>query len=436
MLWHIFKYLTTLVVVALSSPLTAAQNVVLVEGDILQSADSAGLVANKLTGRAVGVGNSNQLWPAGIIPYSLDPALPEASRAAINLAIEHWNEVGGISLLPLSQAAELLPDGVVDSVKFIAGDFCASWVGRRGGEQNLWVAPYCPAGSVMHEIGHVLGLEHEHTRPDRDQHIDIHWENIEVDKHHNFDVAPVGTRLLGEYDHDSIMHYGTHNFSVNGQATISSVDGLPHRMGQRVAPSAGDLTAVATLYGSDLSLVVQSDATNSGDELDVYVTNQNGRGAHDVSVQLEVAAHRATVISRNGWACFGSAEGFLNCNLGLLPGSATTHLVLGLPESISTEGIEVSLTSKTPDYDLSNNVSRVLSDDVALAPDSEPFVVPLSGPEDKPTLQDDVQPEVVTTSGGAISLQTLAWLLILVGGKASSRIDRKLILNVFGVHRG
>ena len=33
---------------------------------------------------------------------------------------------------------------------------------------------------VVHELLHVLGFRHEHNRPDRDDHIIMHWNNIRV----------------------------------------------------------------------------------------------------------------------------------------------------------------------------------------------------------------------------------------------------------------
>ena len=57
---------------------------------------------------------------------------------------------------------------------------CCSFVGKRGnGAQAISIGKNCDKfGIVVHELGHVVGFWHEHTRPDRDNHVQIMRENI------------------------------------------------------------------------------------------------------------------------------------------------------------------------------------------------------------------------------------------------------------------
>lgn len=61
---------------------------------------------------------------------------------------------------------------------------------------------------VTHEIGHALGFWHEQSRPDRDDHVTVLWENILEGYEHNFykrsDIIYHGVK----YDIGSQMHYG------------------------------------------------------------------------------------------------------------------------------------------------------------------------------------------------------------------------------------
>ena len=54
-------------------------------------------------------------------------------------------------------------------------------MGRRGGgPQAISIGKNCDKfGIVVHELGHVIGFWHEHTRPDRDNHIEIVYQNIQ-----------------------------------------------------------------------------------------------------------------------------------------------------------------------------------------------------------------------------------------------------------------
>ncbi|XP_055308828.1 bone morphogenetic protein 1-like [Sitodiplosis mosellana] len=88
---------------------------------------------------------------------------------------------------------------------------CCSHVGKQiYGGQNVSLGNGCYFEEVLHELlGHVIGFGHEHSRPDRDDYVEIRSENIQDSKDHNFDKLTDETvDSLGEaYDYDSIMHY-------------------------------------------------------------------------------------------------------------------------------------------------------------------------------------------------------------------------------------
>merc|ERR1712142_1036201 len=94
---------------------------------------------------------------------------------------------------------------------------CCSFVGRRGGQaQAISIGKNCDKfGIVVHELGHVIGFWHEHTRPDRDSHIEILYENIQEGQEYNFEKMDASEiNSLGEkYDYYSIMHYARNTFS-------------------------------------------------------------------------------------------------------------------------------------------------------------------------------------------------------------------------------
>ena len=78
-------------------------------------------------------------------------------------------------------------------------------------------------GTVVHEMLHAAGFWHEQSRPDRDQHVSVLWENISPGREDNFarySRAEVSTLSL-PYDTQSVMHYSATAFSRNGQYTIT-----------------------------------------------------------------------------------------------------------------------------------------------------------------------------------------------------------------------
>ncbi|HDR5271239.1 M12 family metallopeptidase [Bacillus thuringiensis] len=176
-------------------------------------------------------------WPNGIVPYIIDPALPQPER--VHQAVEHWNSKTIIKLQPRINQQNY--------IKFTPGDGCSSWIGMQGGEQTITIGASCSVGNTIHEIGHAIGMYHEQSAPDRDEHVEILWDNIEESAKFNFRKTDwVEAGVFGVYDYQSIMHYGRFAFSKNNQPTI--IPKLNVEIGQRAGLSNGDVVGVNSLY--------------------------------------------------------------------------------------------------------------------------------------------------------------------------------------------
>jgi meprin B len=60
---------------------------------------------------------------------------------------------------------------------------CHSAVGRKywlTGPQEVSLGSGCNhMGTIMHEMLHAIGFWHEQSRPDRNRHVEVMWENID-----------------------------------------------------------------------------------------------------------------------------------------------------------------------------------------------------------------------------------------------------------------
>lgn len=112
-------------------------------------------------------------------------------------------------------------------IEIIDGDGCWSWLGMVGGAQTLSLDRNgcVEHGIPIHETIHALGYDHMHNHIDRDNYVDIHWENIQPEYHTSFDkVDPQWFDNFGTpYDLLSVMHYPRWAFSYNGEDVI-----VPH----------------------------------------------------------------------------------------------------------------------------------------------------------------------------------------------------------------
>ncbi len=183
-------------------------------------------------------------WPGGVVPYVVDPTLPDQQRIPDAITLIEAT-TGGVTLVPRTTEA--------DYIKFTPSMVCNSAVGRQGGEQGINLAPGCPAGSVAHEVLHALGMFHEQSRCDRDGFVQILTANIQSGREFNFDNnCSLGTDL-GNYNFGSLMHYGLYDFSSNGLPTMQLRPGVTYSgtIGQRDSLDISDIFTVNWLYGSN-----------------------------------------------------------------------------------------------------------------------------------------------------------------------------------------
>jgi hypothetical protein len=187
---------------------------------------------------------SSMLWPNATVPYVVDAGLPAATRDSLQQALAHWEANTPIRFVPRTSQASyvrvLKPPGE-------AGN-CAASLGRGSAESAVVLPDWCGVTEIIHELGHTVGLMHEHTRLDRDRYIEVLYSNIDKILSYDFDVPLVGFADDGFYDFSSIMHYGLRSGSRIGQPVMRTFPPGLSVGGEGL--SAGDIHAVLRMYGS------------------------------------------------------------------------------------------------------------------------------------------------------------------------------------------
>ncbi|XP_062386864.1 meprin A subunit beta-like [Sardina pilchardus] len=181
--------------------------------------------------------------------------------------------------------------------------------------QSLSIGKGCEDLAIAeHEILHALGFWHEQSRPDRDDYVEIVWDNIVTGSENNF-LKQTADTLGSQYDYRSIMHYSSNAFSNGVGPTIKTLD--PHFqdvIGQRQEMSEVDVWKLNTFYYCSSSVTfleecsfetgsscVQS-ACSSGESQWEKVTSAEGGPAahHSVSSQGGHFMHFSTINGKEG----------------------------------------------------------------------------------------------------------------------------------------
>lgn len=247
--------------------------------------------SNKLAGGAQTFSAFNggfTAWPGGNVYYTFSNNVSVLKQRAFLDGAAEWAMFAGLHFVPRTSEANYVT--IYEDAALSGGQ---SAVGMVGGQQFLRLGPNAwNRATICHELGHTLGLVHEHQRSDRNAYVTILTNNILPGAEANF-VLLTGSQNHGAYDFLSVMHYGRNTLSTN--TASDTIVPLPAYnqyldiMGNRFDPvlSAADRAGMAAVYGA-------------GPNLTSVVTNTLDSGPGSVRAALYYAFdHPGTTITFN-----------------------------------------------------------------------------------------------------------------------------------------
>lgn len=217
------------------------------EGDILMDNRLRNAILNERNRKRVStILDGSHTWSNGTVPYIYASDFTFAAKRLLKRAFTSFEKRTCIRFKKRHNET----DYVVFSTP--TDGFCSSYIGRMGGQQVVNIGEDCQKiGSYKHELMHLLGILHEQSRPDRDEYIDIMYDNIDKIYWDNFHKYVLVDALKGAFNFASIMMYPNKAFSKNGNDTIDAIGDRELRFGQRERFSIGDVREINELYNCE-----------------------------------------------------------------------------------------------------------------------------------------------------------------------------------------
>lgn len=228
--------------------------------------------------KSCAVNSNTKIWAMVRFVYAPDGNAPEthlssASKAKIQAALKIWEAKTNVRFY--NATGEPTRDPIYNFdypyIFFCNGtDQNDSYVGRIGGMQKLHLLSSASVGNVLHEIGHAIGLYHEHSRNDRDRYITVNYSNIQSKYKYAYDKVTKNYYTMGSFDFSSVMLYSSKSdFAIDKSKPVMTKKDGSMFVGQRTKLSDGDRRFPNKFY---LPYIARSDTYY---ELDTVMFDEN-----------------------------------------------------------------------------------------------------------------------------------------------------------------
>jgi len=325
------------------------------------------------------VGSSSSLWPAitgvATVYYvnanagATDPT-DEAANADIQTAVNTFNAdfPGLIQWVPWVSGD---PPYYVE-INLNADDASGECEALEGFEniaaQSMAGSAACTVGTLLHEMGHIIGLYHEFQRPDRDNYVTVNYNNVIKGSWGNFELLTNQVQILGPYDYASLMQYPAYSFSRNGGPVIETIPpGMPLSGSEGVPAqtaadySAGDKETIERLYGAPPQVItVTSNPVGLKIEVDgetvttPHTYNWSLNSTHALSVPFSVQSLSGDIQNSTTSATFYYTYGRWNDDgaqihtITVLPGNGAVGFPVTSPQVATYSANFIQLVPYTP----------------------------------------------------------------------------------------